>query len=84
MPYIICVERDPAAAAAAAVAAADGSGATATAIAAAAATAAACSGGLADRARHPEELRDQSQLAVDVEYYLAQQVGGRGGEEGGG
>ncbi|PNW83953.1 hypothetical protein CHLRE_04g214350v5 [Chlamydomonas reinhardtii] len=74
VPYIICVERDPAAAAAAAVAAADGSGATATAIAAAAATAAACSGGLADRARHPEELRDQSQLAVDVEYYLAQQI----------
>ncbi len=33
-------------------------------------------GSLAERAHHPEELRDaKGALAVDVEYYLAQQVG---------
>ncbi|KAG2444014.1 hypothetical protein HYH02_009213 [Chlamydomonas schloesseri] len=69
VPYIICVERDPAAAAAAASTDGASGGAAATAPAAAA-----CAGGLADRARHPEELREQSNLAVDVEYYLAQQI----------
>lgn len=32
-------------------------------------------GGFADRAFHPEELRERMDLAIDVEYYLAHQVG---------
>jgi hypothetical protein len=67
VPYIICVERPKEAAAddaaAAPVPAADG-----------AAAGVGCSGSLAERARHPEELRDNPSLAVDIEYYLAQQV----------
>ncbi|MEW5309277.1 MAG: hypothetical protein WDW38_001173 [Sanguina aurantia] len=31
-------------------------------------------GGFADRAFHPEELRERMDLAIDVEYYLAHQV----------
>ena len=30
--------------------------------------------GLAGRARHPEELKEATHLAVDTEYYLANQV----------
>ncbi|GLC52568.1 hypothetical protein PLESTB_000644200 [Pleodorina starrii] len=78
VPYIICVERPREATAVAP--AADGA-ATATDGSAAAAPAPAapslsggCSGSLAERARHPDELRENPGLAVDVEYYLAQQI----------
>lgn len=33
--------------------------------------------GLAERAFHPEEVKENPALRVDTEYYLAQQVGGR-------
>ncbi|KAG2500449.1 hypothetical protein HYH03_002016 [Edaphochlamys debaryana] len=62
VPYIICVERAPAAPGP------DGANPAPTPAAPAAA------GSLAERARHPDELREQQSLAVDVEYYLAQQV----------
>ncbi|GFR41815.1 hypothetical protein Agub_g2585, partial [Astrephomene gubernaculifera] len=66
VPYIICVERTPPPAAAA--------GADAEGAAAAAPSSGAASGSLAERARHPEELRENAGLAVDVEYYLTQQI----------
>ena len=33
--------------------------------------------GLAERAHHPEEINAASNLAVDAEYYLTQQVSSR-------
>ncbi|EFJ41338.1 hypothetical protein VOLCADRAFT_107737 [Volvox carteri f. nagariensis] len=90
VPYIICVERkrDDATAAAATAdgpAAAEGAPAPAAANPAPATTGGngtsaangggtGCSGSLAERARHLEELRDNPSLEVDVEYYLAQQI----------
>lgn len=68
VPYVICVERqqqqqDGGAAAPEGGAAGEGG-----------AKGPSASGSLAERARHPEELRENSSLAVDVEYYLTQQV----------
>lgn len=95
VPYIICVERSPAAStpgpadadgsAAAGTplrngASADGvpagtPGAGAAAGAGASAGGGSGGGGIAERAHHPDELRESGgRLAVDVEYYLAQQV----------
>ncbi|GIL61548.1 hypothetical protein Vafri_16011, partial [Volvox africanus] len=80
VPYIICVERPreggptDGSATAAAAEGASGDGAATAAAAPSAAGGGGCSGSLAERARHPEELRENSSLAVDVEYYLAQQI----------
>ncbi|GLI66368.1 hypothetical protein VaNZ11_010151 [Volvox africanus] len=80
VPYIICVERHreggptDGLVTAAAVEGASGDGAAAAAAVPSSAGGGGCSGSLAERARHPEELRENSSLAVDVEYYLAQQI----------
>ncbi len=69
MPYVICVERQPQQQQDGGAAAAEGGAAGEG-----GAKAPSSSGPLAERARHPEELRENPNLAVDVEYYLTQQV----------
>ena len=85
VPYVICVERPAeeitatgaAAAAGSASGAATGSASEAGGVPSSGVRAS--SGGLADRAYHPEELRENVRLAIDTEYYLATQVRGVGG-----
>ncbi|GIM16515.1 hypothetical protein Vretimale_19154 [Volvox reticuliferus] len=79
VPYIICVERPreggPTDGSATVTAAVKAEGTSSDGAGPAAGTGSGgCSGSLAERARHPEELRENPSLAVDVEYYLAQQI----------
>lgn len=62
------------AAAAAAAGGGGGGGVRALTLAAAASKGGSASGGIAERAFHPDELRADPTLVIDAEYYLAQQV----------